>query len=170
MPHLLRYGVVGRAHGLHGSVRIHPHSQDLSTAEQLTELWIGSSAELAVPYRVRELRAFKKAFLADLEGVTSVDRADRLSGQAVWVDRSLFDSEPGWYLDELKGARVVQQRDSVMESIGTLVGFADSGGPVLMEISRGNRIIFIPWVDPFVAGVRDNGKTVVLTADAPVDL
>lgn len=170
MTDLLRYGVVGRAHGLHGTVRIHPHSGDLGTADLLTQFWIGSEAGLAVPYAIQSLRPFKNAFLATLEGVDSEERAVRLAGQTVWVDRSLFDDEPGWYIDELHGSEVVQEPDG--RHIGRVVGFADSGGPMLVEISRGNRSIYIPWVDPFVRGVeeREGATVVVLTTEAPVDL
>ena len=151
-------------------MRIHPHSQDVSTGDRLTQFWIGTSPALAIPYTICALRPFKNAYLAELEGIESAERAARLAGQPVWVDRSLFDAEPGWYMDDLKGARVVQQSEGTVEGIGTVVGFADSGGPMLLEISRGNRSIFIPWIDQFVVGVSEDGATITLTPQAPVDL
>ena len=154
-------------------LRLHTYNPDSDPTGIIEQIWVGSAPEIAVPYSVSQWSPFKKMWLMQLESVESRDDASKLVRGSVWVPRSLFDDD-GWYMDDLVGAPVIvrQPAGEGGEKIGTIEAFADNGGQTLLQIHRGNRSIYIPWVDAFVSGVEEfeGQPCIVLTADAPIDL
>lgn len=176
----LNIGRIGRPHGLMGTVRFFPHSGNSEVLDTVKVMWIGLSFEQSTPHKINSVKPFKDHLLVTFKPSIGRDGAEALRNHTVWVDRACFDHIDGYFLDDLIGIKVVQflnetdqdQEEQVGEHIGYISGFGDQGGVDLIEIDRGNRKIYIPWISQFVVEVheREGDLVMVLTPQAPVDL
>jgi len=95
-------GVVSRAHGIRGEIRVHLHNPESTALEVAEEVLVGGRA-----FAVAAARPVQGAYLVALRGVGDRDAADALRGQAVAVHRDdleLGDDEV--LLADLIGCRV----------------------------------------------------------------
>lgn len=100
-------GVVVRAHGLRGEVRVSPYNAASTLLGERREVVLRRDGVDRVA-RVRSVRRATDAWLFVFEGVQDRDAAEALRGTELCVRRSEFPGlgEGEWYLVDLVGLRV----------------------------------------------------------------
>ncbi len=145
----VRFGVVGRPHGVKGAVKIHLENPDSDTLRKGlvvrtddTERTIDSVNAGAVVF----------------EGVNDRDAAAALTHAVVFVQREDFHADDDDdFLVDLVGRAVV---DVAGVSLGTLTGFITSGPQLLAEVKPDkSAIVLVPFVEPIVQAL---GPPIVL--------
>src|SRR3954465_7859033 len=104
-------GRVAGPYGLRGWLKVAPESGAAEGLEAAKEWWIGATA-----YQVSGAKNHGAAMGAKPPGVGNRERALGLKGQTVSVRReALPEPEEGrYYLDDLIGLEVVNQKDEVL--------------------------------------------------------
>lgn len=156
----MRLGVVGRAHGIKGELRItldHPASRSLLNAERLWLEAPGGPKE----YPITHARAVSPGLLLSLGGVNDRDQAQALQGRAVYLREELLPPlEPGEvYLYQLEGLRAVSTSG---EELGLVESTMETGAnPVL--IVRGQKGEYLlPLIDDVVRGIDLEAGTILI--------
>jgi 16S rRNA processing protein RimM len=144
-------GVVARAHGLKGALKLHPWNDGGGHV-------LEPGLEIRVGGKKRRVARYASAIL-ELEGLDDRNESETLKGQEVLVRRADFPEEEGAvYLVDLVGAPVL---DGAGASLGTVVGIGDNGAQPLLVVKTGRGEVLVPFVAAFVTEATN--ERVVLT-------
>lgn len=162
----LAVGVVVRAHGVRGHVRVRSLSGEAKHFLALREVTLVREGRQRLRVAVQEVSAgASHAVLLKLEGVDTPEQARQLVGCELWVDRGhAAPLGPGeYYLADLVGCRVIGARGPV----GEVSAVIDAGAGDLLEIRAADGSSFlVPFRSPFVGEVDVGTATIRLTDDA----
>jgi 16S rRNA processing protein RimM len=160
---LVPIGVVRRAHGLAGEVRVQPHNEESDLFLELDEVVVRRIGQADRVVRIRSSRAAPGAFLVGFEGVTDRAGAEAMRGLEVLVPRDrLPEPAPGeFYHVDLVGL-------DVYGPSGDRVGVVTRVEPgavydvLVVTGPAGERLV--PIVDVAVARIDLGTKRIDLTA------
>jgi 16S rRNA processing protein RimM len=95
-------------------------------------------------------------------GCDSIADAERFRGADVWVSREERGSLPEgeYFRSDLMGCSV--QDAATGEEIGTVEGFEQYGGPLLLAVSVSGREVLIPFVPEICRKVDVERKTIAV--------
>ena len=114
-----------------------------------------------------EAWAHKGDWVLKLEGVDTIEDAERFAGAELWVPISerakLPDGE--YFQADLIGCTIFDQAG---QSLGTIDGWHEYGGPPLMEVRWNGREVLIPFVKGIYRDIDLEGRRV--TVDLPEGL
>jgi 16S rRNA processing protein RimM len=101
-------GVVSRAHGIHGEIRVRLHWAESASLELVTRIRL-SKPEWDVEYKVAAWRRADRDLLVTLNGVSDRTQAEPLKGARVHVYREDLPALPEgeYYLIDLVGCKVM---------------------------------------------------------------
>jgi len=153
-------GVVARAHGIRGEVRVHLHNP-ASTALEVAESVFVGERELAI----ESARPVPGAYLLALEGIADRDAAEALRGRPVSVLRGELELDDGEVLlADLVGCRVELPDGRPWGVVSAL----ELGAQDRLVIRDGEVERQLPVVDAFVLEIDVEGRRIVV--DPPADL
>jgi len=146
----LRIGVIGRAHGVGGAVRVFSDDEESDSLLYVRGIYVGGAH---VYYRVCSSKRCGRFFSLVLEGVNDRDAAFELNGQAVYVERSSLRALSGsdFYACDLVGLVLC---DAQARCWGEVVSVQPGGGHDLLYYARrGGGQGCIPFVAAHVGEV-----------------
>jgi 16S rRNA processing protein RimM len=161
---LIAIGRVTRPQGRHGEVRVEPLTDDPLRFQDLTECCL-------VPPETGERRAVEAVWfqgtapVLKLEGVGSIDEAERLRGRLVAVPRAAVRPLAGdrFYSFDLIGSTVTDSGGAVL---GTLTDVLAGDAHDLWVATVGGRECLIPAVREIVTRVDPAARVVVIRPPA----
>ncbi len=141
----ISYGIVARAHGVRGELRVVPLALDEPFPESARVVRVRSKSGEERLLTVASVRAIHQAFLVTVDEISDRDGARALTGWALEVDAAVLPpaGEGEVYVYELEGATVVDEGGA---RIGTVVRLVDNRGQDLLEIDAGGRERLLPFV------------------------
>jgi len=143
-------GDIGAAQGLKGEVRIRSFTEEPGDIVAYGPLEDEQGRAIAIA----SLRATPKALIARIEGVTTREGAEALTGTKLYVPRSRLPEreDEEWYHAELIGLEAVG-RDGA--PIGRVVAIHNFGAGDLIEISpaAGGESLIVPFTEDSVPEV-----------------
>jgi len=151
----LEAGEITTTHGVRGEVRIRPWADSAEFLKGFSVFYIDGK-----PFPVRSASVHRQALIAALEGVDSMEAAERLRGKIVMIDREDARLEPGaYFLQDIIGLPAVDEETG--KELGTVEDIMElPGGDVL--VIRGEREILVPRVPEFIRRVdTENGAVTV---------
>jgi len=157
---LIEIGVVARAHGLDGVIRVKLFAVDPEILQRLRRVVLrlpdGSEVEHAL---VRVQPGSKGLPLVQLERCCYRDEAEALRGALVLASREQLEPlDPDeFYLRDTVGCAVQTPEGEVL---GTVEEIGDNGAQSLLLIRRDQRIYNVPAVSQFIADF--DGRRLVL--------
>jgi len=154
----LRIGVIGRAHGVAGAVRVFADDEESDSLLYVRGIYVG---EAQVPYCVHSSKHCGRFFSLILEGVSDRESAFALSGQAVYVERSSLKPLSGsvFYACDLVGLVLCDAQD---RRWGEVVSVQPGAGHDLLYYARcGGGQGCIPFVAAHVGEV-DAARGVIM--------
>ena len=158
---LVSLGKLGRAHGVHGEIRLFAHNPD---SELLTE---GAEVAIRTPagvefFNIEKIRWGDRFGILQLEGVDDRDEAEALTNLDLYVDASQLPELDGEiYQRDLVGLPVVLG-DGKRE-IGEVAGFFETGANDVMVVERPDGDTFyVPMAEVAVADIDLDDRRVVL--------
>jgi 16S rRNA processing protein RimM len=150
---LLEIGRIGKAHGLRGEVTV------LITSDRPERTRPGAVWHLRTgPVSVTAIRPFQQRWIAQIEGVTTRDAAEALSGEVIHGE--VIDDPDALWVHDLVGAEV-QTPDGA--SWGTVVSVLANPADDLLELADGTLV-------PVGFVVDDRGLPTVVVVDPPEGL
>jgi 16S rRNA processing protein RimM len=151
---LVEIGVVARAHGIRGEVRVALHNPESTALEGAQTIHVGDR-ELAV----ESARPVHGAYLVHLAGVDDRDRAEALRGQPVAVPRDALElDEEEVLLVDLVGCRV-ELPDGTSWGV---IAAVEPGMQDRLVIHQGEVERQLPVADEFVIDIDLEGRRVVV--------
>ena len=113
----LEAGQIVSAHGLRGEVKVYPWADSPAFLTGLPRVYLGGQA-----YAVEHGRVQKSCALLKLQGVDTVEEAQRLRGKTVLVNREDVPLAPGTYF--IAGLRVLagDEEIGVVREVLTMPG------------------------------------------------
>ena len=130
-------GVVARAHGIRGGLRMHLWNADSDTIRQGMVIRLGA--------RACQVTSCESGILY-VQGVSDRNQAEALQGHEIKVLRRDFPSQE-LYLIDLIGASVV---DEAGADLGVVAGTSENGPQVLLSVTFYNREVWVPYVSDIV--------------------
>jgi 16S rRNA processing protein RimM len=160
-------GVIGRAHGVRGRVRVTSHTADPADLTAYGPLTDPSGRRFVLRWcsegvaEVRELVGDAEVKISDRS------TAERLTNTRLFVDRAALpppEDEDEYYLADLVGLAAV---DAAGEALGTVAVVHDYGAGISLEITRDNAPpLIVPFTRACVPVVDPGAGRVVI---APPD-
>jgi 16S rRNA processing protein RimM len=137
--------------GLHGEIKVEPWS---SFPERFTNTEILYAGPKHSPYRVLGSHPHKQHILLQLEGITSINAAERLLGQALSIPAEQIHDLPddSFYLHDLVGLEVVHANG---RKLGIVKDVLVTGGIDLFVITsvRSGQDMLLPAVKEFIKSI-----------------
>jgi 16S rRNA processing protein RimM len=158
---LIQVGKITRTHGTRGELKVLPGEGSSGAWRDSQEVFLGAERQKASRFRVKGIRGGGKFAILALEGVDSLEAAEALKGQQVFVPRDQLPAmEPGsFYAGDLEGLTVVTAQGQVL---GVLAEIFDNGAHEIYVVRDKAREILLPVVDGVVVEVDlDAGRMVV---------
>jgi 16S rRNA processing protein RimM len=160
---LIPFGKISKAHGLSGELRIHPFSRQLENLSRLERIFIQKvGKEKPQEFTIIRRRLDKKSAIVELEGVKSLDDAEKLRGCSVMVDTSdLADAEEGeYYWFQLIGLKVYTTEGGYLGLVENLI---DRTSQSLLVVKEGEKEFLIPMIDTVVKEINLKDSRIVVS-------
>jgi 16S rRNA processing protein RimM len=159
-PAVVEIGVVARAHGIRGEVRVHLYNPESTALDRAETAYLGDRA-----FAIEGARPVQGAYLLALAGVTDRDAAEALRGRPVSVARHDLELDEGEVLlADLVGCRV-ELPDGRPWGV---VRAVELGPQDRLVIRDGEVERQLPVVDEFVVDIDVEARRIVV--DPPADL
>lgn len=149
----IRVGVVGRAHGIQGAIRVCTENDSLL---RIKKVYLGEDLDA---YDVKKSSRAGRFVNLELSGVADRDRASELTGLDVWIDRS--DLKPlrnAFYVCDLVGSTIC---DETGHKWGVVNAVMPSGAHDLLQYVRpdGGQGL-VPFVAAHVGKIDKEARTI----------
>ena len=144
---LIAYGKVVKPHGLTGEVKVLPFSGETSSFKNFYNLYISKKIDNPNKFIISRSRNQKGSIIVKLEGIDTIDDAEKLKGLMVFIDKKELpekaDDEYYWF--ELEGLQVNNLQG---ESLGSVVRLMETGANDVLVIKEENATqeVLIPYV------------------------
>lgn len=170
---LIELGAIQDAQGLHGQIKVRPHSSDPVTLLSIKEIWLSviprGRASVATSheqaslqlYKVKQAKMHSGTVVMALDGITDRDQAEALKGARILVGRDLFPKaeSDSYYWVDLIGCKAINLQN---ESLGQVIDVTDNGAHGVIALGDPESSI-VKQLVPFV-------KEVVQKVDLPNQL
>jgi 16S rRNA processing protein RimM len=156
----LLLGKTGRAHGLHGEIRIHCYSGDGATLSRYRELvFCDQSGRLTPPLAVATSRPQGQNAIVRIAASTSREAAEKLEGMAVLIDREQLPvADSGeYYWHEITGKTVITVDGLVIGRVDRL--FCNGAQDILVVATDGEEVL-IPMTRQIVVSEGPEGLVI----------
>jgi len=166
---MVTIGRIVRPQGRKGEVVVEPLSDRPDRFPSLRQAFVAGEAGSARPVQVRDSWPHKGRFVLKLEGVDSIDDAERYRGLDLRIpEEELSALPPGsYYHHQLRELRV---EDADGREVGRVADVMETGGEAAVLVVLGpNGETLIPLADAFVRAVDLAGRRVVVLVPELVD-
>ena len=161
LPETVLVGRILRAHGVRGEVLVEVLSDNPRRFAVGSELLAARAGRALGKVTIRAAHPHPAGLRIAFAEATDRTAAAALTGAELEADRaSVPAAAPGaYYLFELVGCRC---RDRLAGELGEVTDALEDGGGWLLEVTRGDRQLLVPFVESFVLAVDRQGRTIDL--------
>lgn len=167
-PEFVLVGRVVKPHGLRGEVLLRSLTENPKRFEAGAMLLLGKDLDSAEPVHVETSRSHKGAQLVRFEGVSSIEEAELLREQLLFVDSSELEEledEDAFWQHEVVGLELV---DTAGASLGIVAEVHTRPAQDLWSIETPNGEVLFPAAKELVVSVDLDERRVVV--DPPAGL
>lgn len=147
MKQYLEIGKIVNVHGLRGDVKVVPWCDDPAFLCEFETLYLGETHRSVT---VTGARIQKGNVLLHLDGIETVEDAEKLRSQVLYMDRDEVELDEGvYYIQDLIGLEVMDADTG--ESYGTLTDVLQTGANDVYEIKDAvGKALYIPAIPDVV--------------------
>ena len=147
MKQYLEIGKIVNVHGLRGDVKVVPWCDDPEFLCEFETLYLGGEHK---PVQVADARLQKGNVLLRLEGVSTVEEAEKLRGHILYMDRDEVELEEGvYFIQDLIGLEVLDADTGA--SYGKLTDVLQTGANDVYEVrDESGKTVLIPAIPDVV--------------------
>ena len=158
---LLKIGKVIRPHGLEGLLRIWSYAQSEESFLEAGTILLKSDRGKIHEYKVLSVRSHKNIFLMRLEGLNSLDEAEKFRGAEILIRKDSLDrngvNEYFWF--ELIGLKVYLNTGRYM---GRLQEIIATGSNDIYVVREGEKEFLIPAIHDVVEEIDLKNKKMII--------
>lgn len=158
---LIVIGRVSRPHGVKGEIRIeyfNPEDPLFFSRYQMIYLQKEGRAR---PYRPIKIRPHKHFILAKLEGIRTMEEAEKLRGNLVLVDAAELPplGKDEYYWHEILGMAVYTEKGAV---VGEVAEIFRTGSNDVYVVRKGEKEFLIPAIKDVIIGIDKDARKMVI--------
>lgn len=113
----LEAGKIVSTHGLKGEMRLQPWSDDASFLSSFESVFLDENGEREV--RIISAKAHKNICLLRLEGIDSIEKAEALRNNIIYIKKSSATLEEGsFFIDDIIGIDIIDEQSG--ETLGVV--------------------------------------------------
>lgn len=154
LKQFLETGEITGTHGVRGELRFNPWCDSPDFMKRFKTLYFDKNGEM--PIKVLSCRPHGNIVILKLDGIDTVEQAQKLRGKLLYMNRS--DAKLGdgnWFVQDLIGC-VVYDCDDNTKIYGEITDVAQTGANDIWYIGKDGKEYIIPAI-----------KDVVIKVDAP---
>lgn len=160
---LISFGKISKVHGLAGEVRLFPFSRQLDNISTLERIFIyKTSGEPPLELTIIKSRIHKNSAIFKIEGVNSIEDAEKLVGNIAYVETSdlkeLEDGEYYWF--DLIGFKTYTDEG---QYIGVVENLIDRSLQSLLVVKNEDNEYLIPLTEPIVKEVDLEQSKIIIS-------
>lgn len=167
-PHqkLILAGVISAAHGIAGNVVIRSFTSPLENLAKLP-LFDGS----VKPIKIKLLKTHKTGeIICKIEGCNNRNEAEALVKTKLYCLRSdlpEIDDTDEFYIEDLKGLKLITHEGENENEIGVIVNIFDFGGGAIAEVKLigNNKLLMLPFSKEIFPKITKNYAVCLLTPE-----
>lgn len=161
---LVPIGVVKKAFGIKGSIRVKTYSGEGYCLSPNFYIFLEKTPDNIKRYKIKSSKPFKDFFIVQLEELSSANEAEDLVGATVLVERSSFPTlgEDEYYLVDLIGCEIYGIDGTFL---GILKNIMATGGVDVFEIEKDKEELLIPFSRRFVKSISIEEKKIIVDAE-----
>jgi 16S rRNA processing protein RimM len=161
---LLLIGKVIRPHGLNGLLRIISYAGSEETFLKAGIVVLKSDQAGFSEFRVISINAYKNAFLMKLDGISSLEDAERYRDAEILIRKDTLShkNEDEYFWFELIGIEVFLDSG---RSLGTLQEIINTGSNDIYIVREGNKEFLIPAIHGVVLKIDIENKRMIIAGN-----
>ncbi len=147
MASFLKAGSVVNTHGIRGEIRVYPLCDSAEFLTELDGIYIDGNY-----YEIVGGRVHKNLAMLKLDGINSINDAEKLIGKEVMIDKDEVELEEGrYFIEDIKGMTVVDIDSGI--TYGKVVNVIQTGANDVYEV-QGEKLLLVPKIDDVVKEIN----------------
>jgi 16S rRNA processing protein RimM len=160
---LIAYGKITKAHGLSGGLKLLPFSRLPESLNSIKRIFIYSPGNQGPePFGLEECRFDKGSAIVRLEGIDSIEQAEKLIGRDVYIEKSdLPELEEGeFYWFELIGLETYTEDGRYVGRVDSLI---DRALQSVLVVRDGGKEALIPLSEPIIKEINLKESKIIIS-------
>jgi 16S rRNA processing protein RimM len=158
---LLLVGKVVRPHGTDGLLKINSYAESAETFTKVEVVHLKGVSGEFVEFRVMSIKPHKKAFLLNLEGLKTLEKAEQHRGAEIYVSKDcLLRDEGDYFWHELIGLKVYSLNGRF---IGRIRHILSTGSNDIFIVGEGKEEVLIPAIHEVVKQIDLEDKRMIIS-------
>ena len=159
--HFLEIGLFLGVHGIKGEMKLQSYTETPENIFSYKEVYVQNYNK---PINLIFVRKIKNNFICRIENIITRNEAEKLRGLKLFLNRDKLSklSDDEFYQADLLGFQVYNQK---RESFGLINSFNDFGGGLLVEVSKNDKMFYLPMSSNFLKNINYVKKEVILNLD-----
>ena len=154
----LEIGKVVGTHGVRGMVRIQPWSDDGEFLTDFKKFYLGNGK---TKIEMNKIIPHGNVVIAAIKGVDSIEEAEKLRGQVLYIKRDDARLPEGrYFVSEIIGANVFDADTDVL--LGSLIDVSPTGANDVWHIKNGEKEYLVPAIPDVIVDVNIDTDTIKL--------
>ena len=161
MQNCFEIGKVAGTHGLKGTLRVFPTTEDPSRFELLKEFIIENKGKQET-FHIEKIAYHKKFVLVTVKELKDINEAELYKGAGIWIpeEQALPLEENEYYMRDLYGLAVVTEEG---EELGALADIYETGANDVYAIRQeGKKDLLIPAIQQCIVSVDIKNRIMVV--------
>ena len=155
----LETGKIVGTHGVKGMLRVQPWSDSGDFLNQFKFIYTDKNGENRI--KVISAKTHGNVVLMALEGVDSIEAAEKLRGSVIYIDRKDINlPEDRYFISDLIGC-AVKDADTG-EDLGVLSDVSETGANDVWHIKRNEKVYLVPAIDDVIVSVDTKNELIVI--------
>ena len=152
----LEIGRVVGTHGVRGMIRIQPWSDDGNFLTEFSKFYLQNGK---TKLEMSKITPHGNVVLAAVKGVGSIEEAEKLRGQVLYIKRDDAKLPQGrYFVSEIIGAKVFDADSGAL--LGTLSDVSSTGANDVWHIKRGEKEYLVPAIPDVIDDVDINADII----------
>lgn len=142
----LETGKITGTHGLKGELRVQPWADSPEFLAEFDELYLDNGTKRI---KIKSARVHKNMLIMKIDGVDTIDDAEKLRNKVIYINRDDVELEDGTYfIQDLIGLDVIDDQNG--DKIGTLIEVSETGANDVYHIKTSDDKVYLIPVIPDV--------------------
>lgn len=163
----LQVGEIVNTHGLRGEVKVVAWTDSPEVFEELEYVYADVRKQ-KMTLEISHIKYQKANLIVKFKGIDTIDDAEKLKGNVVYVDRDRLGEPDGYYICDLLGCAV---KTDDGELLGELVDVFKTGSNDVYTVKRADgKQVLLPVIDEVILSVDiENNEILVHLLEGLVD-
>lgn len=147
---MLKIAKIIATRGLRGELKLYPYTNTPEDLDRISQIYIEGNSE---PYKIKSLNLNKNVVFVRLEGVDSIEKAEKLKNLDVFIDEAEtleFLGDDSFFYEDLIGIEVHDEDDKYL---GEVVDLRKLPTQETLVIEKEGREWMLPFIDEFILGL-----------------